>query len=83
MTKRAWDVAVLTGRVAVGLALMVEAASAQKPTPAQLDSLRANCKGDLARVCPGVPRDGRALLCLRQNIAKLSPACAQAVNAVK
>ena len=83
MIKDARDIALLTGCLAVVLALLAGPAMAQKPTPAQLDALRANCKGDLARLCPGVEPGAGALFCLRKNVAQASPACQKAVNAVK
>ncbi len=82
MTKDSRLVAVLIGCLAFALALLTDAALAQKPTPEQIDAIRANCKGDFAKLCPGVPPGGRALLCLQQNIPRLTPACARAVNAV-
>jgi len=65
------------------LTLLAGPSAAQKPTPEQIETIRANCKADFTRLCPGVPPGGRALLCLREHTATLSPACAKAVNAVK
>jgi hypothetical protein len=81
MTRR--DIALLTGCLALVLAFAALPALAQKPTPEQIEAIRANCKADFTRLCPGVPPGGRALLCLRENIGKVSPACARVVNAVK
>jgi hypothetical protein len=83
MTKNGRDIALLTGCLTIALSLLAGPATAQKPTPEQIDTIRANCKADFARLCPGVPPGGRALLCLRENIASVSPACQKAVNAVK
>jgi len=65
------------------LSLLAGPALAQKLTPEQIETVRTNCKADFARLCPGVPPGGRALLCLREHMASLSPACAKAVNAAK
>jgi hypothetical protein len=65
------------------LTLLAGPAAAQKLTPEQIETVRANCKADFTRLCPGVPPGGRALLCLREHMASLSPACAKAVNAAK
>jgi len=83
MKKDGRVITLLGGCLAVALALLAEPALAQKPTPAQLDALRANCKGDLASLCPGVKPGPDALNCLRKNASRASPACQKAVNAVK
>jgi hypothetical protein len=55
------------------------------PAAAQLSSeqqnaLRSNCRGDVGAHCAG--KSGRdALICLQQNVAKLSPGCQTAVRA--
>lgn len=49
----------------------------------QQSAIRGNCRSDFMSNCSGVPRGGKeALDCLRQHMAKLSPACANAVQAV-
>ena len=49
----------------------------------QQSAIRGNCRSDFLSNCSGVPRGGKeALDCLRQHMAKLSPACASAVQAV-
>ncbi len=58
-------------------------ASAQQPTPEQQDAVKANCRSDFMANCMGVPRGGsEAFQCLKQNLAKLSPGCKQAVSAI-
>jgi hypothetical protein len=57
--------------------------AAADPTEAQLSAIKSNCRSDFMSNCWGVPRGGKeAFQCLKQHMAKLSPACAQAVKAV-
>ena len=56
---------------------------AQQPTSAQASAIRSACRSDYMANCSGVPTGGEAALaCLKQNAAKTSPACQQALNAV-
>jgi hypothetical protein len=56
--------------------------SGGKPSSAQIDAVRSNCRSDYPKVCAGVPTGGApALQCLEKNKAKLSPACEKAVAA--
>jgi hypothetical protein len=58
-------------------------ATAQEPTPDQQGAIRSNCRSDFMANCSGVPRGGKeALQCLKDNVAKLSSGCQQAVKAV-
>ena len=58
-------------------------ASAQQPTPAQQSAIRASCRADFQALCAGVPTGGAAALsCLKQNVDRASPACAQALRAM-
>jgi hypothetical protein len=58
-------------------------AAAQQPTPEQQDAIRSNCRSDFMANCSGVPRGGKeAMQCLKDNVAKLSSGCQQAVKAV-
>ena len=58
-------------------------AAAQEPTPDQQSAIRSNCRSDFMSNCSGVPRGGReAMQCLKDNVAKLSAGCQQAVKAV-
>ncbi len=58
-------------------------AHAQEPTKAQADAIRASCRSDFLKNCPGVARGGKdALACLQKNAARLSPGCKAAVGAV-
>ena len=64
------------------LALSYEQASAQQPTQAQRDAIRAVCRADFMANCSGVQPGGKeAFACLLRNDAKLSPSCRAAVNA--
>ena len=58
-------------------------AVAQEPTPDQQSAIRSNCRSDFMANCSGVPRGGKeAMQCLKDNVAKLSSGCQQAVKAV-
>lgn len=58
-------------------------AVAQEPTPEQQSAIRSNCRSDFMANCSGVPRGGKeAMQCLKDNVAKLSSGCQQAVKAV-
>jgi hypothetical protein len=64
------------------LALLSSQVSAQQPTEAQRDAIRAACRSDFMANCSGVQPGGKeAFECLLQNEAKLSPSCQAAVNA--
>ena len=77
-------------RAAVYVALLIAGlfggagiAVAQEPTPDQQGAIRSNCRSDFMANCSGVPRGGmEALQCLKDNVAKLSSGCQQAVKAV-
>ena len=67
----------------VGLLGSAGTAAAQQPTPEQQDAIRSNCRSDFMANCSGVPRGGKeAMQCLKDNVAKLSSGCQQAVKAV-
>ncbi len=67
----------------VGLSGGAGTAAAQQPTPEQQDAIRSNCRSDFMANCSGVPRGGKeAMQCLKDNVAKLSSGCQQAVKAV-
>ena len=56
--------------------------SAQQPTQAQRDAIRAACRSDFMANCSGVQPGGKeAFECLVRNDAKLSAPCKSAVNA--
>ena len=64
------------------LALLPDLVSAQAPTQAQRDAIRAACRSDFMANCSGVEPGGKAAFeCLLRNDAKLSPSCQAAVNA--
>jgi len=57
--------------------------AAAQPTAQQQDALRQSCRSDFMSNCSGVKRGGaEALQCLQRNVAKLSPACRTAVDAL-
>jgi hypothetical protein len=65
-----------------GLLLAFGPVSAQQPTQAQRDAIRAACRSDFIANCSGVQPGGKeAFECLLQNDAKLSASCQAAVNA--
>ena len=65
-----------------GLLLAFGPVSAQQPTQAQRDAIRAGCRSDFMANCSGVQPGGKeAFECLLQNDAKLSASCQAAVNA--
>jgi hypothetical protein len=54
-----------------------------QPTQAQAAAVRQSCRGDYQASCAGVPTGGtEALACLQRNVSKVSPACAQALQAI-
>ena len=64
------------------LALLPNQVSAQQPTQAQRDAIRAACRSDFMANCSGVQPGGKeAFECLLRNDARLSPSCRAAVNA--
>ncbi len=69
--------------IAAAVICLGSPAQAQKPSEEQLSAIRSSCRSDFLSNCSGVPRGGKeALDCLRQHMAKLSPACGSAVKAV-
>lgn len=59
-----------------------KAAPAKQPSGAQVSAIKSACRADYPKVCAGVPPGGApALECLEKNKAKVSAACAKAVNA--
>ena len=71
---------ILAAGVLLGLAAP---AGAEQPTPQQIDAIKSACRWDFMSNCSGVPRGGReAVMCLKDHLAKLSPACQSAVNAI-
>jgi hypothetical protein len=64
------------------LTLSLDHASAQQPTQAERDAIRAACRSDFLANCSGVRPGGKeAFECLVRNDAKLSASCQAAVNA--
>jgi Cysteine rich repeat len=67
----------------VGLFGSAGIGAAQELTPDQQSAIRSNCRSDFMANCSGVPRGGKeAMQCLKDNVAKLSSGCQQAVKAV-
>jgi hypothetical protein len=59
-----------------------KAAAAKQPSSAQVSAIKSACRADYPKVCASVPPGGApALECLEKNKAKVSAACAKAVNA--
>lgn len=70
------------GPALVGVCLLAAPATAQ-PTKQQQDALRSSCRSDYMANCMSVkPGGAEALQCLKRNMAKLSPGCQSAVNAL-
>ncbi len=66
----------------LGLVLTVVPAMSQ-PTQEQQNAIRSNCRSDFMANCSSVKPGGvEALQCLQRNVAKLSPGCQSAVNAL-
>lgn len=60
------------------------AASAQKLSWAQMQSIRAACEADVHAACPGVqPGGGRILQCIKANPERISQPCKDALVAAK
>jgi hypothetical protein len=80
--KRAFAISSRIAAAALAIGLGAAAANAQ-PTAAQQEAIKSNCQTDYRTYCASVPPGGEpALQCLQTNVAKLSSACQQAVNAV-
>ncbi|OKO88768.1 hypothetical protein AC629_08490 [Bradyrhizobium sp. NAS80.1] len=59
-----------------------KAAAPKQPSSAQVAAVKSACRADYPKVCAGVPPGGApALECLEKSKAKVSAACAKAVNA--
>jgi len=69
--------------LAIGLAVAGAPAAGQRPTPEQGRAIREACGADYKAFCAGVPMGTEALECLAKNAAQTSPACQQALLAVK
>ena len=74
---------VLTAVAMMGAGLLTDFASAQQQGSGGAVAREA-CAADFRSLCAGVqPGGGRILACLKQNEAKLSPNCQQALAAAK
>ena len=88
MAQRAWAKAWagVASAALAGLALQLLPAAGParaQPTAEQQSALRSNCRSDFMSNCSGVqPGGAEALQCLQKNVAKLSPGCQGAVNAL-
>ncbi|HKE39218.1 MAG TPA: hypothetical protein VKG21_05215 [Casimicrobiaceae bacterium] len=66
----------------VACVLAAAPALAQQPSAGQANAIREACRSDYMANCAGVPPGGEAALaCLKQNAAKTSPKCQQALRA--
>lgn len=75
--RSAWSLAT------VWLVLFAMPSLAQKPTQAEVDSIRTGCRGDYQAMCSDVPPGGQAALqCLLQHVGNVSPACRAALASV-
>ena len=75
---RTWSLPCLAVLV---IAALASSANAQI-TSAQQSAMKQSCRSDFMAKCSGVTPGGKeALACLQKNVASLSPACQQAVNA--
>ncbi|MEO8509478.1 MAG: hypothetical protein ABI593_17765, partial [Betaproteobacteria bacterium] len=73
-----WCLGALTAAI-----VATQPAFAQQPTSAQASAIRSACRADYQANCAGVPTGGQAALaCLKQNAARTSSACQQALAAV-
>jgi hypothetical protein len=64
----------------------VPSAYAQQPSQMdkELEALRAYCKADVERLCPGVePGEGRIKACLMKRKEEMSVGCAKALQKLK
>ena len=79
-----WTALVGLGLLNAGLSVTPAAAQpTQQPTQAQQSAIRSNCRSDYTSKCSSVKPGGiEALQCLQRNVAKLSPGCQSAVNAL-
>src|SRR3954468_24813999 len=73
-----------TALVGLGLNLWLSVTpAAAQPSQEQQSAIRSNCRSDYMSNCSSVKPGGiEALQCLQRNVAKLSPGCQSAVNAV-
>ncbi|MFO1316730.1 MAG: hypothetical protein U1F58_14125 [Burkholderiales bacterium] len=79
---RAARIRMLRAGALVALAVATAPAMGQQPTLAQSAAIRQSCRADFEALCSNVsPGGGAALACLRQNAARLSPTCQQALRA--
>lgn len=77
-------VAALWTLVAVIVFAVAMPGFSQQPTDEQRSAIRSACRSDYEANCASVPPGGVASLqCLQTNMAKLSGACKQAVNAIE
>ena len=73
----------VVGLLAALFVLGAAGPAAAKPTEAQLDAIKANCRSDFMSNCWGVKRGGvEAMQCLKEHMSSLSPGCQKAVKAV-
>jgi hypothetical protein len=63
--------------------MLVCSAMAQRPSQAQIDAIKQNCRSDYPTCCSSVPTGGSAALqCLQENAGSVSPACRASLSAL-
>jgi hypothetical protein len=68
----------------LAMSVVAGPASAQGPSEAQREAVKAQCRSDYMAHCASVPPGGEASLqCLAKNMSSLSPSCQSAVRAVE
>jgi hypothetical protein len=69
--------------IAWGLSLAVFVAAESSALAQQAEAMKY-CKGDVARLCPGVQMGGgRIIACLKEHKMEVSVGCAKAIQAIK
>jgi hypothetical protein len=72
------------GAIMTLLMSFVSSASAQGPSEAQREAVKAQCRSEYMAHCSSIPPGGEASLqCLAKNMSSLSPSCQAAVRAVE
>jgi hypothetical protein len=67
----------------VAAMMLAGPAPAQRPSQAQTNAIKQNCRGDYPTYCAGVPAGGSAALeCLQRNAGSVSNACRQSLAAL-
>jgi hypothetical protein len=71
-------------RFTVASALSLALIALQGPARADMAETMRYCKGDVARLCPGVPMGGGHIIrCLKEHKMEMSVGCAQGLQKMK